>query len=248
MDLKETKIWNIKYNLLSVKEICDVVNVWLNKGRRGIHLTGVNAETVAIAQEDSLLREAIMESDIVNVDSYLPATFLKRMGHDLQDRVPTPDVMESLFKISNEKNMKVFFLGAKQEVLDKLKKVLEMEYPHMNIVGMRNGYYSDSEEESIAIEISKLKPDFLFVALPSPRKEIFILKYKKQLDVGVFYGIGGALDAKAGVYKRPPKFLQGHGLEGVFRILRKPISHGKRISWNWKFIKLAIKELSNKKI
>ena len=240
MDLKEIKIWNIKYNLLSMEEIVDIVSKWLSEGRRGIHLTGVNAETVAIAQVDELLRNAILDSDIVNVDSYLPTSFLRRKGYDV-GRVPTPDVMERFFEVANEKQQKVYFLGAKQEVLNLLKTVLEKEYPQMNVVGMRNGYYKEDDEEDIASKISELSPDYLFIALPSPKKEIFIQKYKKMLDVGVFYGIGGALDAKAGVYKRPPKFLQGHGLEGVFRILRKPISHGKRIHWNYKFVKLALK-------
>lgn len=240
-DLKEIQIWNIKYNLLSVEEIVAIVNKWLSEGRRGIHLTGVNAETVAIAQSTELLRDAILDSDIVNVDSYLPAKFLRRKGYNLPDRVPTPDVMEHFFMMANEKRQRVFFLGAKQEVLDLLKDVLKREYPNMVVVGMQNGYYGEKEEPQIASEISDLAPDYLFIALPSPRKEIFIQKYKKLLNVGVFYGIGGALDAKAGVYKRPPKFLQGHGLEGAFRILRKPISHGKRIHWNYKFVKLALK-------
>lgn len=244
MDLKEIKIWNIKYNLLSVEEITFIVSKWLEEGRRGIHLTGVNAETVAIAQEDELLKKAILDSDIVNVDSFLPAKFLRRKGYDIKDRVPTPDVMESFFKEANNKRQTVYFLGAKQNVLDLLKGVLEKEYPNMVIVGMRNGYYKESEEESIAQEISMCAPDYLFIALPSPRKEKFIQKYKKIINVGVFYGIGGALDAKAGVYRRPPKFLQGHGLEGVFRILRKPFSHGKRISWNYIFVKLALKKNS----
>lgn len=240
-NLKEVRIWNIKYNLLSVDEIVATVLEWIKEGRRGIHLSGVNAETVAIAQVDELLRNAIMDSDIVNVDSYLPSKFLRRKGYEA-DRVPTPDVMERFFEVANDKQQKVYFLGAKQEVLNLLKTVLNREYPNMNIVGMRNGYYKEEDEDEIASRISELSPDYLFIALPSPKKEIFIQKYKKKLDVGVFYGIGGALDAKAGVYKRPPKFLQGHGLEGVFRILRKPISHGKRIHWNYKFVKLALND------
>lgn len=242
MDLKEIHIWNIKYNLLDASEISTIVAKWLEEGKRGIHITGVNAETVAMAQEEDLLRKAILDSDIVNVDSYLPAKYLRRKGYDIKGRVPTPDVLECLFGIANEKHQKVYFLGAKQDVLDKVKTVLEKEYPGMNIVGMRNGYYKNEEEPAIASEIDSLAPDYLFLALPSPRKEIFILNNKKKLNVGVFYGIGGALDAKAGYYKRPPKFMQGFGMEGVFRILRKPISHGKRIPWNLKFVKLARKK------
>ena len=36
-DLKEIKIWNVKYNLLTISEIVDIVNEWLDEGRKGIH-------------------------------------------------------------------------------------------------------------------------------------------------------------------------------------------------------------------
>ena len=240
MDLKEVRIWNIKYNLLSLQEIAGIVGKWIEAGRKGIHLTGANADTVALAQTDELLRTAIMDSDIVNVDSMLPAHFLKRKGYALKGRVPTPDVMEELFKTANAKEQKVFFLGAKQETLDKLKVVLQKEYPDMKIVGMQNGYYRKDEETHIVNNISSVAPDYLFIALPSPAKEHFILKYKNEINVGVFYGIGGALDAKAGVLKRPPKWLRGHGMEYILRLLRKPNVYGRRIPLTMRFVKLAM--------
>ena len=241
MDLKEIRIWNIKYNLLSIPEIVDIVNKWLEEGRRGIHLTGVNPEQIAIAQNDELLNKSIIDSDIVNVDSFLPTWFIKRKGYDFQHRVPTPEVFEELMKCANEKHQKVFFFGAKQETLDMLRAKLEEEYPDMDIVGMRNGYYSDEEEPAIAEEINKKSPDFLFVGISSPRKERFILKYKHEINVGVFYGVGGAFDAKAGVLSRPPKWLQGFGMEYWLRLIRNPKVYGKRMPLYFKFIKLALK-------
>lgn len=240
MDLKEIRIWNMKYNLLTLSEITSIVSRWIDEGKRGIHLTGANADTVALAQTDGLLRTAIMNSDIVNVDSMLPAHFLRRKGYALDKRVPTPDVMEELLKLADSKRQKVFFLGARQETLDKLHAILQKEYPNMNIVGMQNGYYQKEEEDEIVKSISSLAPDYLFIALPSPEKEHFILKYKKQINVGVLYGIGGALDAKAGVLKRPPKWLRGYGMEYILRLLRRPRVYGKRIPLTMKFIKLAI--------
>ena len=108
-DLKDIKIWNIKYNLLSISEIVDVVNEWLEEGRMGVHLTGANPETVVLAQDDELLRTALLDSDIVNVDSFLPAKFLHLKGYPIEHRVPTPDVFEELMKKANEKKQKVFF-------------------------------------------------------------------------------------------------------------------------------------------
>ena len=239
-DLKEVKIWNVKYNLLTIPEIVSVVNNWLDKGKYGIHLTGANPETIAIAQEDDLLREALLDSDIVNVDSFLPAIFLHYKGYSIKHRVPTPEVFEELMKTANEKKQKVFFFGAKEETLKLMRTILEKEYPNMQIVGMRNGYYTkEEEEEEIAENISILEPDFLFIGMPSPRKERFILKYKNQIKVGCFYGVGGAFDAKAGILSRPPKWLQHAGIEYWLRVIREPRIYGKRMPLYFKFLKIA---------
>ena len=239
MELKEVRIWNVKYNLLTTSEIADIVSHWIDEGRKGIHLTGANADTIALAQTDQLLQRAIMDSDIVNVDSTLPAYFLRRKGYALKERVPTPDVMEEFMKIANAKRQKVFFLGAKQETLDKLKVILTREYPDMVITGMQNGYYSKEDEGEIVDTISAGAPDYLFIALPSPAKEHFILKYKKLINVGVFYGVGGALDAKSGIFKRPPKWLREYGMEYILRLLRKPNVYARRVPLTLSFIKLA---------
>ena len=239
MELKEVRIWNVKYNLLTTSEIADIVSHWIDEGRKGIHLTGANADTIALAQTDQLLQRAIMDSDIVNVDSTLPAYFLRRKGYALKERVPTPDVMEEFMKIANAKRQKVFFLGAKQETLDKLKVILTREYPDMVITGMQNGYYRKEDEGDIVDNISSAAPDYLFIALPSPAKEHFILKYKKLINVGVFYGVGGALDAKSGIFKRPPKWLREYGMEYILRLLRKPNVYARRVPLTLSFIKLA---------
>lgn len=229
MDLKEVRIWNIKFNLLNVEEIVDVVNQWLKEGRKAIHLTGVDPNVLVLAQKDELLRRAILDSDIVNVDSFLPAKMLEKKGYDIKERVATPDVMEGFFKIANEKGLKVYLLGAKEETIQALNKILTSDYPNMKIVGFRNGYFKEDEEDAVAEAISRLAPDYLFLGIPTPRKEHFILKYKGKINVGVFLGVGGAFDARANVMKRPPAFLRGHGLEAFFRIVRNPRVYGRRL-------------------
>jgi len=238
-DLKEVRIWNIKYNLLTAQEIASVVNTWLKEGRRGIHLTGVDAHVTVLAQTDDLLRRAILDSDIVNVDSFLPAKMLSKKGYNIKDRVTTPDLMEELLKCANSNSQKVYLLGAKEDTVLLLKDKLLLDYPTMKIVGCHSGYFDDDEEQVIINELSIVAPDYLFLGLPSPKKERFILKYKSKIDVGVFLGVGGAFDARAGVMRRPPGVLQRHGLEAVFRVSRNPKVYGNRIKSIIKFYKLA---------
>lgn len=241
MDLKEVQIWNVKYNLLSKEEIVSTVVGWINEGKKGIHMTALDACVTVLAQKDQLVRKAILESDIVSVDSYLPARMLAKKGYDIKHRVPGPELMEALLKDADANGRKVFFLGAKEDTLQALTKIISADYPNLVIAGCRNGYFSDSEEEEIAKQISELAPDYLFIGMPSPKKEQFILKYKSVIDAGVLFGVGGAFDARANVLKRPQGFLGEHGLEGFFRIIRRPRLYGNRIGTLCEFIKLVAK-------
>lgn len=241
MDLKEVKIWNVKYNLLSLEEIVSTVVGWINEGRKGIHMTAVDACVTVLAQKDQLVRKAILESDLVSVDSYLPARMLAKKGYDLKSRVSGPEIFEALLKDADANHRKVFFLGAKEDTLQALTKIISADYPNLVIAGCRNGYFSESEEDAIAKHISELAPDYLFIGMPSPKKERFILKYKGVINAGVMFGVGGAFDARANVLKRPTGFFSEHGLEGFFRIIRRPRVYGNRVAILCDFIKLAAK-------
>ena len=46
-------------------------------------------------------------------------------------------------------------------------------YGEQIIAGYRNGYFTSTEETEVAKEIALVKPDILFVAITSPKKEIF---------------------------------------------------------------------------
>ncbi len=75
------------------------------------------------------------------------------------------------------------FLGAKQSTLDRLIPLISKDYPTLRIAGFHDGYFSDEQQVQIAEEIAKVSPDFLIIALPTPKKERFIKKYKNSMQV-----------------------------------------------------------------
>jgi len=238
--MKTINIWNIKFNPLKIEEIVSCVQCLLDEGKKGIHLTGVNPETVVDAQDISLLRRAIMESDIVNIDNMLVVLILRKLGYEIPERAATPDVFEELLKIAEKRGQSVYFLGAEQGVLEKMIENIKRQYPKLIIAGYRNGFFSDEDEPEIVESIRALSPTYLFLGLPTPQKETFILKYKNVINAGVLYGVGGAFDVKGEKVGRAPEWLRNIGLEGFFRVLQNPKNYGKRIfKYYPRFIKLA---------
>ena len=61
--------------------------------------------------------------------------------------------------------------GAKQEVVEAAAKNIQRQYPGIVISGILHGYTKKKQE--IVEQINKAEPRFVFVALGSPKQEIF---------------------------------------------------------------------------
>jgi len=63
---------------------------------------------------------------------------------------------------------------------------------------------------------------FCFVALGSPKQELFMANHYEQLGAQVSIGIGAAFDFISGRVKRAPVWMQHAGLEWLWRLLQEP--------------------------
>ncbi len=246
--MKTIDIWDIKINPLRKDEIVDMIDEHISRNSFTFQLTGVNPETIVQAQQILSLKTAINTSDIVNIDNMLVLTVLRLLGHKIYERAACPDVFELLLSRANQKGYTVYFLGAKESILQNMKAQLKFKYPELKIVGSQNGYYNCTEELNIVQEIEKLHPDMLFIALPTPQKELFIHKYKDRKISRFAFGVGGAFDCQAGKVVRAPRWMRSVGLEGIHRALQNPSDYGKRyFKYNLTLILMFISVLVNKK-
>ncbi len=51
---------------------------------------------------------------------------------------------------------------------------------------------------------------------------MWISKYKDELRVPVCIGIGGSFDVLSGKIPRAPLWMQKHGMEWIFRLIKEP--------------------------
>ena len=71
-------------------------------------------------------------------------------------------------------------------------------------------------------QVKQARPDMLFVALSSPKKEMFLRRWKAELQVPFVMGVGGTFDVVAGLVKRAPGWMQRCGLEWLYRLIQEP--------------------------
>lgn len=147
------------------------------------------------------------------------------------ERITGVDFMESICSVSREKKTRIFLLGAKPGTAEKVKEILEIKYPGINIVGTFSGSPSEENFAPIQALIAETQPEILFVAYGAPRQEMWIHKHLPELQsVKIAMGVGGAFDFVSGMRRRAPKWMQRTGTEWAYRLIQEP-SRIKRI-WN----------------
>lgn len=210
---------------------------------RPIHHVVINAAKVVNAQKDLALKESIVNCDIINADGQSIVWASKILNRPLPERVPGIDLMEELIKLASKKKYKIFFLGAKEEIVKKVVEKYSNLYGEDIIAGYRNGYYEPADERNIANQIAESKANILFVAITSPKKEIFLNTYKNIIKTPFIMGVGGSFDVVAGFVKRAPIWMQNSGLEWLYRTMQEPGRMWKRyLVGNSKFIYLIFRE------
>jgi len=114
------------------------------------------------------------------------------------------------------------FIDVQYQFVKKVVDIFKERHLSLKIAGLRNGYWQSEQEGSVTEEIKKAKPKILFVAISSPKKEQFLGKYLKDMDVPFAMGVGGSFNVLAGLTKRAPLWMQKSGFEWFYRFLQEP--------------------------
>jgi len=247
--MNKINILNTHIHNLTMQETLSIVDNTISKGEQ-LHHVVVNAGKIVAMQSDVQLRQSVNESDLINADGQAVVWASKMLGKPLKERVAGIDLMVNLVELAYKKNYKVFFFGAKEDVVKTVVDKYTSQYSSDIIAGYRNGYFKKEEEQDIAREIADSGANILFVAISSPTKENFLYENKELLKkVNFVMGVGGSFDVVSGKVKRAPVWMQNHGLEWFYRFAQEPKRMWKRyLVGNSKFIFLVLREKFSKNI
>jgi N-acetylglucosaminyldiphosphoundecaprenol N-acetyl-beta-D-mannosaminyltransferase len=203
----------------------------------------VNAAKLIKMRSDDELRESVLAADLIGADG-VPVVWASRLfGSPLPGRVNGTDLMYELLKKGDEKRYRIFFFGARQLVLDRVLEVVRKDYPGVQIAGSHHGYFATHEEPDVVKEIRTARPDILFIAFGTPKKELWVKRYLHAMGVPVIHGVGGSFDVLAGIIPRAPLWMQRNGLEWLFRLSQEPRRMWRRyLATNSLFIILITRE------
>lgn len=219
--MERIKILDTFVDNLSMKETVRLVDKYIQKGKP-LHLMGVNADKINTLQKNTRLKDIVNNCEIINADGASVVWASKVLKKPLKERVAGIDLMEELLSLANKKQYRIYLLGARQEVVEKTKEVIQGRYSSLKIAGIRNGYFSEKDWPKVREDLAGKKPQIVFVGITSPLKE-YLVEYllNSGLDY-VFMGVGGSFDVISGKIPRAPKWIQNIGMEWLFRVLQEP--------------------------
>lgn len=248
MNNQKIDFLSIPIDAISMQETISLIDKSIQEGKHLQHVV-INAGKVVSMQKNKELYNSVVDCDIINADGQSVVWAARFLGKYLPERVAGIDLMENLIQLAQEKSYKCFFFGAKEKVVSKLAKIYSEKYTSDIIAGYRNGYYTTEEEQQIAQQIADSGANILFVAMTSPKKEIFLNKHREILkNINFTMGVGGSFDVIVGVTKRAPVWMQKIGMEWFYRFAQEPKRMWRRyLVGNWQFIQLVLKEKYKRK-
>lgn len=190
---------------------------------RGQYICVSNSHSTVMAHDDPDYFRVQAES-FMSVPDGKPLSVIGKKQFPEMDRVTGADLMRRIFEESRERELKHFFYGDKQEVLDKMKDALLQTYPWLNIVGMEPSVFrdmTDQEEEKLKNRINRTNPDFVWIALGAPRQENLCFRMKGRINA-LMIGVGGAFNVMAGTVSEAPVWMENLCLEWFYRFVQEP--------------------------
>lgn len=226
---ERVNILGVDVDAVTMAEAVDVVRRAMDT-RAGVMVATANAEMLMRATHDEELRRILNASALVVPDGAGTVWAARHLGHAMPERVAGYDLAQELLRCAPAEGRRVYFFGSAPGVAEKAKAKAEQLYPGIEIVGVRNGFFSPADNAAIIAEIRAARPDLLLVALGVPKQEKWIATHLAELDVPVAIGVGGTLDVMAGVMKRAPHWMQRAKLEWLFRGLMQPKRAGRLLA------------------
>lgn len=242
--VERVELLGLPFDPLTMQSAVERCLEWCRTPRASHTVITINAWHANQIHRDAELRQACRAGDLVLADGMSVVWTFALAGAPLPGRVAGVDLMARLLEEAGRHRLRVFFLGARREVVTKLAEESARRHPGLVVAGCRDGYFGPADHPALVEEIRRAEPHLLFVGMPSPFKETWCERHRTALAVPVIMGVGGSFDVLAGYVKRAPRLFQVTGMEWFWRLLMEPRKMWRRyLVNNTEYIWLAARQI-----
>ncbi|HMJ09168.1 MAG TPA: WecB/TagA/CpsF family glycosyltransferase [Pyrinomonadaceae bacterium] len=189
-------------------------------------------------------------ADLIVTDG-MPIVWMQRLqGKRHARRVRANDLMVSLCRFAEEKDLSVGFYGGAPAVIAAIKDHSARDFPQLTVAYAYSPPFrplTPDEDEKIVADINAARLDILFMGLGCPKQENWMSEHRSRLGA-VMLGVGASFDFYAGNVKESPEWLGRLGLEWLYRFTQEPRRLWRRyLILNPRFMWLAFLQLTHLK-
>lgn len=185
-------------------------------------VTTLNAAMLGLAAREAMFRRAVNQSALTTADGMGTLLVGRLLGVHFPERVAGVELVDRLCRRCAGSGHRVFFLGASPGVAAAAAATLQQRHPGLAVAGSHHGYFRPAEEAGLIDLIREAGTHLLFVALGSPRQELWLAAHLSATGARVGIGVGGSFDVYAGRVRRAPVWIRAAGLEWSYRLAQEP--------------------------
>lgn len=199
-------------------------------------------------QRDPMLRQVFNNSGLTTPDG-MPLVWLSRLsGFRQTRRVYGPDLMLALCRRSVERGYGHFLYGGAEGVAETLANRLGQRFPGLRFVGTYTPPFrplTPAEDAEVVERINRAAPDIVWVGISAPKQDRWMAEHVGRLTAPVLIGVGAAFDFHSGRKRQAPRWMQGAGLEWLFRLSQEPRRLWQRyLVYNPMFVGLVLLQMA----
>jgi polysaccharide pyruvyl transferase CsaB len=219
-------VMSVPISQLSFERTMNYIFHTVERGGR-LHVVTVNPEMLMLAMRNAEFKRILRQSALNTVDGVgVRLAFKMKYGKRIET-VPGVEMMEQMLRVSAERGLRIFLLGARPEIIGEAVKRAAAMNPAPIIAGSHHGYLKDIDPKELVEKINKAAPNIVLVGMGTPAQELWISRNMDHVHANVFIGVGGSLDVLAGASRRAPRAWRKLGLEWLYRTVTQPSRLGR---------------------
>jgi N-acetylglucosaminyldiphosphoundecaprenol N-acetyl-beta-D-mannosaminyltransferase len=244
MEFEKRDLFGINYAVVDYESASDIIIAHAVQHRSfGVSALAVHGLVTAV--RNKAIGERVKKIDMVVPDGQ-PVRWALNSFHKLglKDRVYGPTLTLHVLEKADKQKLSVYLYGSTEETLTAFSTFIRENYPAVNLRGIHPDRFRDATPEEDEADIKKINEagaHIILVGRGCPRQEIWVADHLGKINA-VMMAVGAAFDFHAGTLKQAPKWMQDHGLEWFYRLIKEPRRLWKRyFSTNSYFIYLFVK-------
>jgi N-acetylglucosaminyldiphosphoundecaprenol N-acetyl-beta-D-mannosaminyltransferase len=171
---------------------------------KSILINCMNPLAYVMALKDSIYKKSLKEANFLVLDGVYFAFGSIVLNKKNIKKNSGPDCFEYYMNYLQLNSGRVFFLGASESTIIKIKNRIKKDYPNIIADGYSPPFkneFTEQENNEMLLRVNSFKPNILFVGMTAPKQEKWSFLNKNKINANLILSVGAVFDWFSGDQK-----------------------------------------------